>query len=238
MVGWHTVIGIGEALITGLVVGSVVAVRPDLVYGARPAAAAAATLEIRTDGGGVHERRRTLPRSAGSSLVALLLAGVVSFYASGHPDGLEYVAEKTGFLDTADDHADRRRPVRRLRHQGRRRRPAGRGRRRRRRRLLVLVLAGGLGYAVRRRGPPRRARPRADRGLRPDGRRARPPAALPRALARPPRPGAPEDPGAARRSCCIVVATPRDWYAAYAVYLARAGRRHRASSRVPPTLPR
>ena len=35
MVGWHSIIGIGEAAITGLVVGSVVAVRPDLVYGAR-----------------------------------------------------------------------------------------------------------------------------------------------------------------------------------------------------------
>jgi cobalt/nickel transport system permease protein len=35
MVGWHTVIGIGECFITGLVVGSVVAVRPDLCYGAR-----------------------------------------------------------------------------------------------------------------------------------------------------------------------------------------------------------
>ncbi|MGZ8735765.1 MAG: energy-coupling factor ABC transporter permease [Nocardioides sp.] len=35
MVGWHTLIGVGEAAITGLVVGSVVAVRPDLVYGAR-----------------------------------------------------------------------------------------------------------------------------------------------------------------------------------------------------------
>jgi hypothetical protein len=37
-------------------------------------------------------------------LVALLVAGVASFYASSHPDGLEYVAEKTGFLDTAEDH--------------------------------------------------------------------------------------------------------------------------------------
>ncbi len=36
MVSWHLVIGAGEALITGLVVASVVAVRPDLVYGARP----------------------------------------------------------------------------------------------------------------------------------------------------------------------------------------------------------
>ena len=37
MVSWHLVIGVGEALITGLVVASVTAVRPDLVYGARPA---------------------------------------------------------------------------------------------------------------------------------------------------------------------------------------------------------
>ncbi|WP_181407452.1 PDGLE domain-containing protein [Nocardioides sambongensis] len=36
-------------------------------------------------------------------LLALLVAGVGSFYASAHPDGLEFVAEKTGFLDTAED---------------------------------------------------------------------------------------------------------------------------------------
>ena len=35
MVGWHLVIGLGEAAVTMLVVGSVVAVRPDLVRGAR-----------------------------------------------------------------------------------------------------------------------------------------------------------------------------------------------------------
>ena len=32
-------------------------------------------------------------------LVALLIAGVGSFYASSHPDGLNYVAEQTGFID-------------------------------------------------------------------------------------------------------------------------------------------
>jgi len=36
MIGVHVLIGIGEAVITGLAVGSIVAVRPDLVYGARP----------------------------------------------------------------------------------------------------------------------------------------------------------------------------------------------------------
>lgn len=46
MLGWHTLIGLGEAVITGLVVGSVIALRPDLVYGAR-AALRRRELEIR-----------------------------------------------------------------------------------------------------------------------------------------------------------------------------------------------
>lgn len=49
MVGWHTLIGIGEALITGLVVGAVVGTRPDLVYAARPILATT-PLEIRKTG--------------------------------------------------------------------------------------------------------------------------------------------------------------------------------------------
>jgi cobalt/nickel transport system permease protein len=49
MLGWHSVIGIGEAAITGLVVASVVATRPDLVYAARPLLEAR-ELEIRTQG--------------------------------------------------------------------------------------------------------------------------------------------------------------------------------------------
>ena len=36
MIGVHVLIGVGEAVITFLAVGSIVAVRPDLVYGARP----------------------------------------------------------------------------------------------------------------------------------------------------------------------------------------------------------
>ncbi|WP_310530331.1 energy-coupling factor ABC transporter permease [Nocardioides sp.] len=47
MLGWHTLIGLGEAAVTGLVVASVIATRPDLVYGARPLLAVP-TLEIRT----------------------------------------------------------------------------------------------------------------------------------------------------------------------------------------------
>ena len=37
--------------------------------------------------------------------VCLLLAAVVSAWASGHPDGLEHVAETLGFADSAGDHA-------------------------------------------------------------------------------------------------------------------------------------
>lgn len=46
MLGWHLVIGVGEAVITALVVGAVVASRPDLVHGARHLLADA-PLEIR-----------------------------------------------------------------------------------------------------------------------------------------------------------------------------------------------
>lgn len=37
---------------------------------------------------------------------ALVLAAVVSFYASSSPDGLEKVAGEIGFLETAKDHAN------------------------------------------------------------------------------------------------------------------------------------
>ncbi len=39
MVGWHLLIGLGEAAITGLTVSSILATRPDLVHGARAALA-------------------------------------------------------------------------------------------------------------------------------------------------------------------------------------------------------
>ena len=39
-------------------------------------------------------------------LASLLLAGVVSFYASSSPDGLEKVAEDIGFIDSAKEHTN------------------------------------------------------------------------------------------------------------------------------------
>lgn len=47
-------------------------------------------------------RQRTFP--AAVLLLALILAGVVSFYASSSPDGLEKVAEDKGFIGAARDH--------------------------------------------------------------------------------------------------------------------------------------
>ena len=38
-------------------------------------------------------------------LVALVVAGIVSWYASGSPDGLEWAAEQAGFAHTAEDSA-------------------------------------------------------------------------------------------------------------------------------------
>ncbi len=40
----------------------------------------------------------------GGFLLALVLAGVVSYYASSSPDGLNKVAEDKGFAATAEDH--------------------------------------------------------------------------------------------------------------------------------------
>ncbi|MFB9313455.1 energy-coupling factor ABC transporter permease [Nocardioides plantarum] len=49
MIGVHVLIGIGEGVITFLAVGSIIAVRPDLVYGAR-SVLRQRTLEVRTAG--------------------------------------------------------------------------------------------------------------------------------------------------------------------------------------------
>ncbi|WP_157073184.1 PDGLE domain-containing protein [Kribbia dieselivorans] len=38
-------------------------------------------------------------------IVAIVLAGLISGFASSHPDGLEYVAEQLGFHSTAQDSA-------------------------------------------------------------------------------------------------------------------------------------
>ncbi|SCK10110.1 energy-coupling factor ABC transporter permease [Streptomyces sp. WMMB 322] len=188
MTGVHVLIGIGEAAITAATVGAVVAVRPDLVHGARDFASR--PLELRTaavaapGGGTVPPRARPAAGSAadaaGGSVAAsatdssatdspngsttsperepgaeagpgsesasgpgsgsevepvtahtvparpartnrglwigglaatVICAGVVSFYASASPDGLEKVAADNGIDKQAEDHAVKDSPL-------------------------------------------------------------------------------------------------------------------------------
>ena len=85
-------------------------------------------------------------------LVALLVAGVASYYASAHPDGLEYVAEKTGFLHAAEDSATSDSPLADYQVAGIDDARLSGGLAGVLGVLLVLLIAGGLAWAVRRRG--------------------------------------------------------------------------------------
>ncbi|MEV6179706.1 energy-coupling factor ABC transporter permease [Streptomyces sp. NPDC052016] len=115
MVGVHLLIGIGEAAITALTVGAVIAVRPDLVHGAR---GVRQKLRLRVNGELVDvpaaEEARTAPVAARTSrrtlwvsglVTSLVLAGFVSFYASANPDGLEKVAADKGIDKKVEEHA-------------------------------------------------------------------------------------------------------------------------------------
>jgi cobalt/nickel transport protein len=86
-------------------------------------------------------------------LVALLLAGVVSFYASGSPDGLERVAADQGFLDRAEEHAAAEGPLADYRAEGVENDRVAGGVAGVTGALVVLLVMGGLAYAVRRREP-------------------------------------------------------------------------------------
>ncbi|WP_199286836.1 PDGLE domain-containing protein [Nocardioides houyundeii] len=88
-----------------------------------------------------------------SLLVALLVAGFASYYASAHPDGLEYVAEQTGFLDTAEEeHAASDSPLADYQTTGIDNERLSGGIAGVAGVLLVLVVSGGLFLALRRRG--------------------------------------------------------------------------------------
>jgi hypothetical protein len=85
-------------------------------------------------------------------LVALLLAGVASFYASRSPDGLNRVAEDQGFSDTRTEHASDGGPLAGYGTQGVADQRLSRGVAGVVGCVVVLGLAGGLTYVVRRRG--------------------------------------------------------------------------------------
>ncbi|MGP8301284.1 energy-coupling factor ABC transporter permease [Streptomyces inhibens] len=128
MVGVHVLIGIGEAVITALTVGAVIAVRPDLVYGAR---GLTKPLQLRTSpltAPGTEPAPAASPAPAAAAVpaaprrsarrvwlaglaAALVCAGGLSYYASASPDGLEKVAHDHGIDAKAEDHATKDSPL-------------------------------------------------------------------------------------------------------------------------------
>ncbi|MBW3602704.1 MAG: energy-coupling factor ABC transporter permease [Actinobacteria bacterium] len=96
VVGVHALIGVGEAVISALAVGAVLASRPDLVHGARDLDRSAAA------------RRPAVGMRGfviGAVLVALTFAAVLSQFAAPGPDGLARVASETGFAGSGQPHA-------------------------------------------------------------------------------------------------------------------------------------
>lgn len=106
MVGWHLLIGIGEAVITGAVLGAVVASRPDLVHVTRPLRPRLEVVDtdgtrrtVTADPVGSHGARQARPGRgvlAAALGVSALVAAGLSHLASSSPDGLEHVAEQLG----------------------------------------------------------------------------------------------------------------------------------------------
>jgi cobalt/nickel transport system permease protein len=96
MTGVHALVGIGEGLISAVVVGAVLGVRSDLVRGT-------ADMEL--------ARTATAPSGkavggfvvAGLAVALVLVLGVAPMVSS-EPDGLGFVAEETGFASAAEDH--------------------------------------------------------------------------------------------------------------------------------------
>ena len=83
----HSLIGVGEALITGIVVRFVLLRRPDLL---EPAGGSARRAGPRPGAGG--------RRWPADWRIALGVAVFLAPFACESPDGLEYVGEKLGFL--------------------------------------------------------------------------------------------------------------------------------------------
>ncbi|MGL5824452.1 MAG: PDGLE domain-containing protein [Nocardioides sp.] len=111
-------------------------------------------------------RVRTGTLLAAGFLLTLLIAGVASFYASSHPDGLEFVAAETGILDQASDSPARHSPLAEYRTKGVREDRVSGGLAGAAGAATVAAFAGGLFWVIRRgssrSGEIRRPRMRAE----------------------------------------------------------------------------
>ena len=83
MVSTHLIIGLGEGIITALIITLLMRVRPDLVYA-----------YDRSD------ENTTKVSFYGLFIILILLLSLVTPFASSSPDGLESVAEEFGFTQT------------------------------------------------------------------------------------------------------------------------------------------
>lgn len=83
MVTTHLIIGLGEGIITALIITLLMRVRPDLVYAYDRS-----------------EENTTKVSIYGLFIILILLLSLVTPFASSSPDGLESVAEEFGFTQT------------------------------------------------------------------------------------------------------------------------------------------
>jgi cobalt/nickel transport system permease protein len=99
VLGWmalvHSAIGLGEALITGLVLRFVLLTRPDLVYQPEQLEPGEDEGEAVNKGLALHLGRIALAGLA----IALAVCVFLAPFASEHPDGLEWVGARLGFLN-------------------------------------------------------------------------------------------------------------------------------------------
>ncbi|MFV0524768.1 MAG: energy-coupling factor ABC transporter permease [Acidimicrobiales bacterium] len=93
MVGVHTLIGVLEAVITGSVLGAVLATRPDLVYGGQ---------DLRLSPSPGRGRVDTRTFVIGAVFATLVVAVVVSQFAADTPDGLDRVSGDHGMAPDTD----------------------------------------------------------------------------------------------------------------------------------------
>ena len=83
MVTTHLIIGLGEGIITALIITLLMRVRPDLVYAFDR-----------------NDKNTTRVSFYGLFIILILLLSLVTPFASSSPDGLESVAEEFGFTQT------------------------------------------------------------------------------------------------------------------------------------------
>ncbi|WP_165222168.1 energy-coupling factor ABC transporter permease [Aquisphaera insulae] len=95
----HSVIGLGEAVVTGMVIRLVLQARPELIWDADASGLSPGEVATGFPSGG--KRPSWGSTALGGLAVALAVAVFLSPLASEFPDGLEYVGEKLGLVSTS-----------------------------------------------------------------------------------------------------------------------------------------